>query len=59
MEFLETGNILWDNGNSQIDTQTTAFNPEVECVQLFFATLPQLAASHPALTKKSSRQGLS
>jgi hypothetical protein len=47
MEFMEMGNTLWDKGNSQIDTQTNAFNAEVECAQLFFAALPQLAAFHP------------
>jgi hypothetical protein len=59
MEFWETENTLLDKRDSQIDTQSNAFNAEVECVQLFFATLPQLAAFHPALTKKSSRQWLS
>jgi hypothetical protein len=47
MEFMEMENTLWDKGNSQIDTQTNACNAEVECAQLFFATLPQFAASHP------------
>ena len=57
MEFWKTENLLLDKGHSKIDTQTIAFNAEAECVQIFFATMPQFAASHPALTKKSSRRG--
>jgi hypothetical protein len=57
MEFLETENTLLDKENSQIDTQTIAFNLKVEYVQLFFATLPQFAASHPAWAKNLRDSG--
>ncbi len=49
MNFLEPGNKLLDKGNSQIDTETDAFNAGVECLQLIFdhhaSMLPQIAAS--------------